>query len=146
MSAAVQVTQSGPKTFTPTEVILGGKLVEGRDNGRIGIAAAGSFRVLGVAITDGQSPETAQGGTTYDSIGRPVINAMPIPTNVSVAYAGTEVKVEYSAAAKLGEKLVATGAGKVGPAGVTPDARSIVGTCTQPAGVAANAVGLMRIA
>ncbi|MDI9901313.1 MULTISPECIES: hypothetical protein [Rhodococcus] len=146
MSAVVQVTQGGPKSFTPTEVILGGKLVEGRDNGRVGLAAANSLRVLGVSVTDGQSPETAQGGTTLDAIGRPVINAMPIPTVISVAYSGTEVKVEYSAAAKFGEHLVSTGAGKVGPAGADPDPRTIVGKCTQPAGVAANAVGLIRIA
>ncbi|MDV8022277.1 hypothetical protein [Rhodococcus sp. IEGM 1330] len=145
MSAVVQVTQGGPKTEIPGEVILGGKLVEGRDSGRVFIATAASVRVLGVSITDGQAPETAQGGTTFDSIGRPVVNAMPIPTVVAVAYTGTEVKIEYSAAAKYGEFLVSTGAGKVGPAGATPDARTLVGKCTQRAGVAANAVGLMRI-
>ncbi|QDQ93712.1 hypothetical protein FND50_25115 [Rhodococcus sp. WB9] len=146
MAAIPQITQGGPKTFTPNEVVLGGQLVETIDNGRVKPAAAGSFRVVGVALTDGQSPETAQGGTTYDSIGRPIINAMPIPTAVSVAYGGTETRVTYSAAAKCGEKLVATAAGTVGPAGATPDARTIVGICTQPGGVAAAGVGLIRIA
>jgi hypothetical protein len=146
MAGAVQVTQGGPKAFTPTEVILGGQLVEARAAGRIGVAAAGSLKVLGVAITDGQSPDTAQGGVTTDSIGRPVVNAIQIPTRVSVAYAGTEVKVTYSGAAAFGDKLVATANGKVAPAGATPDARTIVGICTEPAGVAANAVGLIRIA
>ncbi|NKS97490.1 hypothetical protein [Prescottella equi] len=146
MAGAAQITQGGPKSFTPTEVILGGQLVEGRDNGRIGVAAADSERVLGVAITDGQSPDTAQSGPTTDAIGRPVVNAMPIPTVVSVAYSGTEVKVTYSAAAKFGEALVSTGDGKVGPAPADAPAAAIVGRCTEPKGVAANGVGLIRIA
>lgn len=146
MAAIPQITQGGPKTFTPAEVILGGQLVEARSAGRIGIAAADSVKVLGVALTDGQSPETAQGGTSVDAIGRPVINAMPIPTGVSVAYAGTETKVTYSAAATFGAKLVSTGAGKVGPAAPDATAAEIVGICTQPQGVAAGAVGLIRIA
>ncbi|BDB62364.1 hypothetical protein ACLBYD_30330 [Rhodococcus sp. C26F] len=146
MAAVTQVTQGGPKSFIPAEVILGGQLVEARTGGRIGVAAADSVKVLGVALTDGQSPETAQGGTTVDAIGRPIINAMPIPTVVSVAYAGTETKVTYSAAATFGDKLVSTGSGKVGPAPVDATAAEIVGICTQPQGVAANAVGLIRIA
>ena len=46
----------------------------------------------------------------------------------------------------LNDPLVAAANGQVTPAGATPDARTIVGRCTNPGGVAAGAVGLMRIA
>lgn len=145
MSAIPQVTQGGPKTFTPTENILGGQLVEARAAGRIGVAAAGSLKVLGVALTDAQSPDAVVTTPTTGADGRPVLNTTSLPTKVAVAYGDTEVKVTYSAAATFGDKLVATAAGKVGPAGATPDARTIVGICTEPAGVAANARGLARL-
>lgn len=143
MSGVPQVTKSGPKTFVPTENILGGQLVEGRAAGRIGVAAAGSLKVLGVALTDAQSPDTfATGPTTVG--GFPQINAAPLPTNVAVAYGGIETNVKYLAAATFGDVLIAAAGGTVTPAGATPDARTIVGRCTAPAGVAAGAVGLMR--
>ncbi|MCZ1075081.1 hypothetical protein [Rhodococcus sp. A5(2022)] len=146
MSAVLEVTKTGPKTFIPAERITGGQLVEARAAGRIGVAAAGSTKVLGVALTDAQNPEAEVTAPTTGPDGRPVLNTAQLPTRVTVAYSGTEVKVTYSAAATFGDKLVATAAGKVGPAAATPDARTIVGICTEPAGVAANGVGLMRIA
>lgn len=150
MAGISQVTQGGPKTFTPAdnEVILGGKLVEARAGGRIGIAAAASVKVLGVALHDAVAPEDFPPANTTDALGRTVVSAVPIPTSVSVAYAGTEVKVTYAANANFGDKLVAAASGTVTPAGATPDARTIVGVCTEPAGVvvATNARGLMRIA
>ncbi|WP_411815498.1 hypothetical protein [Gordonia sp. SND2] len=146
MSGIVQVTQGGPKTLIPVEKVLGGQLVEAREGGRIGVAAAGSVKVLGVALTDALDPEHFPPADTLDTFGRTIVSAVPVPTAVAVAYGGTEVKVTYSAAANFGDKLVATAAGTVGPAGETPDARSIVGICTEPAGVAANATGLIRLA
>lgn len=148
MSGIAQVTQGGPKTFIPAdnEVIVGGRLVEARAGGRIGIAAAGSVVVLGAALHDAVAPEDFPPANGTDPLGRPVVSAVKISTTVSVAYAGAEVKLEYSAAATFGQKLVCTGSGKVGPAAATPDARTIVGTCTEPAGVAANATGLTRLA
>lgn len=143
MPAVVQVTKTGPKTFTPAEPILGGQLVEARAAGRIGVAAAGSFKVLGVAVTDAQSPDAVVTTATLAG-GRPVLNAAILPVNVGVAYGGIEVPVVYAAAAAFGDKLVAAANGQVAPAGLTPDARSIVGTCTAPAGVALGAAGLMR--
>lgn len=145
MSAVSQVTKSGPKTFTPAEAILGGQLVEGRANSRIGVAGAGSAKVLGVALTDAQAPEALQTTSTIVA-GRPVLNAAPLPTTVAVAYSGEEVPVTYAANASFGDALVAAAAGQVTPAGATPDARTIVGRCTEPAGVTAGAVGLVRLA
>lgn len=145
MSGIPQVTKTGPKTFTPAEPILGGQLVEGRSASRVGVAAAGSTRVLGVAVVDGQSPDALVTTPTVVN-GRPQLNAAPLATLVSVAYGGIEVPVTYAANANLGDRLVAAANGTVTPAGATPDARTIVGTCTEPGGVvvATNPVGLMR--
>lgn len=143
MSGVPIVLKQGPKSFQPAEQILGGQLVEARAASRVGVAGAGSLKVLGVALTDGVNPE-AISSTPATVSGRPVLNAALLPVTVGVAYGGMEVPVTYSAAAAFGDKLVATANGQVGPAGVTPDARTIVGTCTAPAGVAAGAVGLMR--
>ncbi len=135
--------KSGPITYTPAEFITGGQLVEARGSGRIGVAAAGSTKVLGVAVTDAINPEAVV--TTPTTVqGRPVLNAALLPTTVGVATSGIEVPVTYSGAAAFGDKLVATANGQVAPAAATPDARTIVGTCTAPSGVAAAAVGLMR--
>ncbi|MFE7746864.1 hypothetical protein [Nocardia sp. NPDC057455] len=141
MSAVPIVTKAGPRTYTPDEPILGGQLVEARTGGKIGVAAAGSVKVLGVALTDGQDPDAVVLN------GQP-LNAAITPTKIGVAYGGMEVPVTYSANAAFGDKLVATATGKVAPAGATPDARTIVGICAEPAGVtvASNAVGLMRTA
>lgn len=139
MAAIAIVTKQGPRTYTPDEPILGGQLVEARAGSKIGVAGAASVKVLGVALTDGQDPDAVVLN------GQP-LNAAIAPTKIGVAYGGMEVPVTYSADAAFGDKLVATATGKVAPAGATPDARTIVGTCTAPAGVdvSEHAVGLMR--
>lgn len=155
MAAIVQVTKTGPRTYTPVEPILGGQLVEGRPAGAItgqggsgapiGVAAAGSLKVVGVALTDAQAPGAVVTTPTIVG-GRSVLNAAILPASVAVAYGGIEVPVTYAAAATFGDLLIAAANGQVTPAGVTPDARTIVGRCTAPAGAAAGAVGLMRTA
>lgn len=149
MSGVPQVTKAGPRTYTPVELITGGQLVEARAAvngiGRIGVAAAGSTKVLGVALTDATSPELTT--TTPTTVaGRPVLNTALLPTNVAVAYSGEETPVVYAAAAAFGDALIAAANGQVTPAGAAPDARTIVGKCTAPLGVAAGGTGLMRIA
>ena len=143
MSGAVIVTKQGPKTFKPAELIVGGQVVEARAAGRVGVAAAGTTKYLGVAVIDGINPEAVV-ATPVTVQGRPVLNAAALPTNVAVAYGGMEVPVTYAGAAAFGDVLIAAANGQVTPAGATPDGRSIVGICTAPAGVAAGAVGLMR--
>ena len=150
MSGAVQVTQGGPKTFTPADnaTVRGGRVVEAVAGGRIQEAGAASLVALGVALTDAIAPEDVSTSTANDALGRPVLTAVAIPTKVAVAYAGTEVKVTYAANASFGQKLICAANGTVTPAGATPDARTLIGVCTEPGGVviATNAVGLMRIA
>lgn len=143
MSAVPQVRKGGPSSFKPAELILGGQLVEARAASRIGVAAAGSVKVLGVALTDAINPEAISDEPTVVN-GREVLTAAILPVVVAVAHSGDEVPVKYAADAAFGQKLIAAAAGQVTPAGATPDARTIVGTCTEPAGVLAGAVGLMR--
>jgi len=135
----------GPASYVPAEPILGGQLVEARPNARIGVAAAGSTTVVGVALFDGEAPEAIASGTTVVN-GRPLLIAGFTPPLVAVAYGGAEVPVTYSAACTFGQRVVTTALGQVGPAGATPAVGAIVGICTDPnvAGVAAGAVGLMR--
>lgn len=150
MPGIAQVTKTGPRTYTPKAgvSIKGGQLVEGTTGGRIQPAAAGSFKVVGVALTDAIAPDDLVLAPTTGGDGRPVLNTAVLPTKVACAYGGIEVPVTYAANAAFGELLIAAANGTVTPAGATPDARTIVGRCTEQAGVvvATNPVGLMRTA
>lgn len=150
MSGVPIVTKGGPKSFTPASgvSVKGGQLVEGAAAGRIAIAGVGSFKHLGVALGDAIAPENVVTTPTTDASGRPVLAAIPQPTVVAVAYSGMEAPVTFAADAAFGVPLIAAANGTVTPAGSAPDARFIVGKCTEPAGVtvSSNAVGLMRIA
>ena len=148
MAATPQVTQGGPKTFTPAAgvTILGGTVVEATaSGGRIQPAGAASAKVLGVALTDAIAPENA-GGSSTDTFGNPVIAAVAVPTTTAVAYGGAEAKVTASAAVAFGDLVIATANGRVGPAGATPAAATIVGRVTEPGGIGVNASGLIRLA
>ncbi len=149
MPGTVQVTKaSGPRTYTPaaTKTVRGGRGVEFAANGRIQEWAAGTFRAAGVALTDAIAPEDVNTQATIVN-GRPVLNTVVLPQTVAVAYGGDEVPMTYAANANQGDLLVAAANGTVTPAGATPDARTIVGRCTQPGGVvvATNPVGLVRL-
>jgi hypothetical protein len=146
MPAIPQVTKTGPRTYVPASgvTVLAGQVVEARTGGRIGPAAAGSLVVLGVALQDAIAPEDLV--TTSTTVAnRSVLNTAVLPQNVAVAYGNVETTVTYSGAATFGQLLVATANGQVAPAGATPDARTIIGRCTSPAGVGAGAVGLIRL-
>lgn len=134
------VTKSGPRTYTPGEVVQGGQVLEARAGGVVGVAAAGSVTVVGVGLTDAQPPAELQTGPVNG-----VLNASPLPDKVAVAYAGIETLVVYAGAAAFGDRLVAAAAGAVDVAAEESDPRAIVGICTAPAGVAAGKTGLARI-
>lgn len=140
MAAIPQVRQTGPKSYPAAETVLGSQLVEGRTTGggSAGVAAAGSVKVLGVAIND------AVATLVTDPVGG-VLDTAPTGTRVLVAK-GLEVPVKYAAPAAFGDKLIAASLGRVTPAGATPDARTIVGECTTVGGVsAADTVALAWI-
>ena len=150
MSGVAQYRKSGPRTYTPADnaVIKGGRVVEAVAGGRIQHAGAGSAKTLGVALTDAIAPEDVVTTPQVGADGRPVTVFGSLPTTVAVADSGIECKVEYAANANFGDRLICAADGKVTPAGAAPDARTIVGTCTEPAGVvvATNPRGLMEIA
>ncbi|MCG5431231.1 hypothetical protein LV457_02865 [Mycobacterium sp. MYCO198283] len=150
MPGTIQVTKTGPRTYSPLagQVVRGGRLVEFGAGGRIREAQAGTLKYAGVALTDAIAPEDVNTQATTDSTGRPVLNTAILPTTVACAYGGDEVPVIYAANANQGDLLVAAANGTVTPAGATPDARTIVGRCTQPGGVtvSTNPRGLARLA
>lgn len=136
--------KTGPRTYDPVELILGGQVVEARAAGRVGVAGAGSTKVLGVAVTDATSRDLVSTEPATVA-GRPVLTAAILPVVVPVAFAGDVVEgVTYAAAAAFGDKLIAAANGQVTPAGATPDARTIVGICDAPNGVGAGARGPVR--
>lgn len=134
----------GPVTYTVVETIIGGQLVEGRASSLVGVAAAGSVKVLGVATKDA-TPTVA--GTGTDAYGNPTFALQYVANTVAVGGSDAIYPVTYSANATFGDKLVATANGTVAPAGAAPDSRTIVGQCVEPAGVTVgtNAVGLAKI-
>lgn len=142
MAAVPQVRKTGPRTYVPAELILGGQVVEARAAGRVGVAAAGSLKTLGVAVTDGINPEAFTSEPTTVA-GVPTIDAAQRQNNVVVADSGIEVPVTYAAAAAFGDRLQAAAAGAVTPMAAAADCRLLVGTCTEPLGVALGAVGLV---
>lgn len=119
--------KTGAKSVPAAETILGGQLVEGRAAGKAGVAGAGSFKVLGVARND------AVVALVTDPVAG-VLNTAPTGTRVGIEKS-VEAPVKYAAAANFGDKLIAASLGRVTPAGVAPDARTIVGECTEPGGV-----------
>ena len=132
MGAIPQVRKTGPKSYPCVQATTGGQLVEGRatSGGGVGPAAAGSAKVLGVALNDAVT-------TLITDPVNGVLDTAPAGTRVNVGK-GVEVPVTYAAAAALGDKLIAAANGQVTPAGATPDARTIVGECTELAGVSAG--------
>lgn len=144
MTGIIPKFESGPVTYEVVEQVIGGQLVEARTGSKVGVAAAASVKVLGVATTD--ATPTPPGSTT-DAFGNPVISMVPIDKYTAVGGNGRIYPVTYSANAAFGDKLVATANGTVAPAGATPDARTIVGECREPGGVviATNAKGLAKI-
>lgn len=138
--------KGGVQSFEVAENVTGGQLIEARAASQVGVAAANTTKFVGVAIADAV-PASSFNAAPVNG----VLNADPQPNRVGVAHSGDEVPVTYAAAAAFGDQLVAAANGQVTPyvpaaAGAAPNAHLIVGRCTEPAGVAAGAVGLMRIA
>lgn len=145
MTGIIPKHERGPVTYEVNAVVRGGRLVEpDAATGKVKEAAAGSLKVLGVATTDAQPTPTAD---TTDAFGNQVITMVQVTKYTAVGGNGAIYPVEYSANAAFGDKLVATAAGTVAPAGATPDARSIVGECREPGGVvfATKSTGLAKI-
>jgi hypothetical protein len=139
MGAIPQVRQTGPKSYPVVEAVTGGQLVEGRTTGAgdsVGVAAAGTVKCMGVSLNDAVA-------TVVTTPVNGVLDVAPLGNRANVAK-NVEVPVKYAAAANIGDKLIAASNGRVTPAGATPDARTIVGECTQKV-TAADTVALAWI-
>ena len=141
MSTVLPIYEYGPVTWPVVELVKGGQLVEARSAG-VGVAAAGSLKVLGVARTDAIPTATSQDLT--NALGASVLNLSPVSPYVAVGR-GAFYPVTFTAAAAFGDKLIAAANGQVTPAGATPDARTIIGYCAALGGVALGAVGMAFI-
>jgi hypothetical protein len=138
MTAVKPLYQEGPVTFTASVAVTGGQLVDAIAGGTVGPSAAGSLVCVGVATTDAIPASASQVPTVP---GAPVsINAAPLPAQVAVANEGVW-KLTYLSAATFGSRVICAANGQVAAAGATPDARTVVGVCVEPNGVAAGALG-----
>jgi hypothetical protein len=144
MPAVPMQFKTGPRTYVPAELIIGGQVIEARANGRVGVAGAGSLKTLGIAVTDGINPEARVTATTTGADGRPVLNAAPLPNIVTTADSGISVPCTYANAAAFGDRLKAAANGQVTPLVTNDDPRMTVGICDEPLGVAQGAIGLTR--
>lgn len=88
--------------------VLANRLVERAADGSVVLAAAGSVLVDGVAKWD----EATVG-------------------NLVTVERGQSVKVSFTGATAPGARLVAAANGQVSAAGVTPDARTVIGRCEE---------------
>jgi len=119
-------------TYSAAEALVGGQVVERRTGTRlVGVAAAGSFLVVGVTLVDVPVTSAVLGGAKVSD-----------GENVLVTRHAV-VPVTFAAAATVGQKLVAAANGQVTPAGLTPDARSVIGEAFEA--VALGAVGLAYV-
>lgn len=137
MAAIQEKFVDGPVTCDVVEAVVGGQLVEARAAAHnavqrpVGVAAAASAVVIGVAKIDAQPDDTVLSG----------IPVYPLPKATTVIVEG-DVPVTYAANATYGAKLQAAANGQVTPQTGT---NAVVGYCSQVGGVLSGAVGRMRI-
>lgn len=145
MTGVVPTLQLGPVTYSCAEDVSAGQLVEGRTGGLIGVAAAKSGKVLGVAMKDGAATETTSGS--------PLVLDAP-RVQIPVAQAPATIRVTYAAAATFGARLTAAASGQVTLATATGTDDSgtvtlsidpVIGFCAEPDGVASGDVGLIKL-
>lgn len=138
--------EKGPVSYQVVEAVKGGQLVEARASSKIGVAAAGSATVLGVAQTDAK-PSVTTSGTDSDGNITFDLGQAVYTDYVAVLKVG-EVPVTYAANCSFGVLLKAAASGQVTPwVSGTDSPGLIVGRCTEPGGVviATKPTGLMRI-
>lgn len=149
MTSVIPRFGDGPVTYEVVEAVKGGQVVEARAAGKIGVAAAGSTTVLGVASKDANTAANntaAQSGTTTQ--GYPFVDTSAYLVSPFVAvYDHEQVPVTYAAACAFGKRVKAAAAGKVTPwVSGTDAADLIIGTCAEPAGITVvDQVGLVRL-
>jgi hypothetical protein len=143
MPGVIPRFQEGPVTFTASTTITGGMLVDAVSGGTVAPAGAGSVLCIGVATTDAIPAATSQVPTVPGA--SVSINESPITQYVAVASEGV-YPVTFAAACAFGARVITAANGQVTPAGATPDSRTVVGICLEPAGVSgAGQVGIVNL-
>lgn len=137
--------EHGPETHLAGVDLVGGTLVQPGTAGTAGKvikAAADSTTVLGLAL--GDAAATAGGvAATQDAWGRYTAGGLTPPNEVAVAYRGSWwVKNTSGVAWTYGQPLYAGANGIL--QGATTTGR-LVAFCIEPAGVANNAEGRVRL-
>jgi hypothetical protein len=135
---------NGPRTYEAVEALTGGWVVEARaggvDNPGVGVAAAASTSVLGVAQKDahpnGGQPAAPAAG---------VLDVTLAPREVAVINDG-HVPLKYSAATAYGAIVCSAGSGSVRTATAGEiGAGAAIGKCVEKGGVALGGTGLTRL-
>lgn len=146
MSGVLPRFKHSPVTREVIEAVKGGQLVEARATGdgkKIGVAAAGSLKCLGVAVNDAMPVGTSNTGTTVD--GFPVINVAVVDQYTAVERNAYYV-LTYAAAVAFGESVKCAANGQVTKwVSGTDVADAKIGKCEEPGGVAAGATGLTYV-
>ena len=149
MTSVIPKFGPGPVTYEVVEAVKGGQVVEARAAGKIGVAAAGSTTVLGVASKDANTVANntaAQSGTTTQ--GYPFVDTSAYLVSQYVAvHSEGHLPVTFTGATAFGKAVKAAALGKVSPwVSGTDAADLIIGVCAEPAGItAADQVGLVRL-
>lgn len=135
--------EHGPETHLANVNIIGGQLVEpDAATGKVKPAVANSLAVLGLAIGDAAATPGMAAATT-DAWGRNTAGVLNPPNEVAVAYRGSWwIKNTSGTAWTFGQRLYAGAAGILQG---TVTTGAVVAICIDPAGVANNVEGKVRL-
>lgn len=138
--------EHGPETHLVSTNLVGGTFVEpDGTTGKVKPSTAGSTTVLGLALGDAAATSGMQ-AVTQDAWGRNYGGGLNPPNEVAVAYRGSWwLKNTSGGTLAYGTRLISAAGGTFAAAGATPDARTIIGIVIEPAGIANNAEGRVRL-
>lgn len=142
MASSVPYNKMGPDTYDVNALVPGAVLVEpDATTGKVKTCTAGSVKCLGVALYSAAPQGSIQGATSYGEV---VIDMSTLQTEVAVMWQGT-TRLTATGAIAFGDPVICAANGTVSVAGATPDARTVIGRCVEPAGIAGGAQGLIRL-
>lgn len=146
MSGAQPRFKHSPVTREVIEAVKGGQLVEARATGagdKVGVAAANSAKVLGVANKDAMPVGTSASGTTVD--GFPSVNIAVVSQFTGVER-NAFYDLTYAGTVAFGQPVKAAANGQVTLWVSGTDAADLkIGRCEHPGGRASGQVGLTYV-
>lgn len=144
MSGQFESYDRGPIPFPVSTAVSGGMVVvPDGTTGMVKPAAGGETNTVGYATTDALPTATNQNPTTPGAL--VTVNLAPLPSTTSVAVEGT-FPCTFLAAVPFGGQVKTAANGQVTLWIVATDAPAlIIGRCMSAAGVAAGAVGDVKL-